>query len=82
MLTKLIPQYTNVINEAKNIVGLDFLEINNEDRGNVINKTEVAQPMIVLSQYLHAKKYEIQPTDLLIGHSVGEYTALTLAGSL
>lgn len=50
---------------------------------NQINKTWIAQPLIVLSQWLHFKhnNYQLKQEDVLIGHSVGEYTAIALAGS-
>ena len=45
----------------------------------------MTQPLLVLYHYLAFKyenKSEISKDDLMIGHSLGEYSALTLGGSL
>ncbi|MCP4155794.1 MAG: acyltransferase domain-containing protein, partial [bacterium] len=49
-----------------------------------INKTEIAQPLIFIFEYALARqlmKWGIQPR-AMIGHSIGEFTAATLAGVL
>ncbi len=66
-------------------LGIDFIEINSTDKDKVINKTRVTQPLLVLSQVLRYKylhKIRVHDHDLMLGHSVGEYSALCVAGSI
>jgi len=74
----------NLIDEVSEKTGINFPELlfgESEDLG----KTEFTQPAILLiSQIafkLFSEKVEIQPTYLL-GHSLGEFSALTSAGAL
>ena len=51
-----------------------------------MNETEVTQPLLLLSHYLHfqSSNYDerLISTDYMIGHSLGEYSALVNAGSI
>mgnify|MGYP000917390962 CR=1 FL=1 len=84
MLDALKESYGKEVSRYSKEVGLDFMEMTSSDSANQINKTWVAQPLIVLSQWLHFKhnKYSLNQNDVLIGHSVGEYTALVLANCI
>lgn len=51
-----------------------------EGPAETLNMTEFAQPAIFCASYLAFLSQKPQPFDYLIGHSVGEYAALTIAG--
>ena len=89
MLSKLldIAQAKNQIICQSETLGIDFIEISTTDKSNLINLTKYTQPLLVLSQVL-AYKYLYQPkgikvreNDFMIGHSIGEYSALCIAQS-
>ncbi len=66
---------------AAEVLGFDMLEIMNGDE-ETLKLTENAQPAIYLTSYIAYKEMEkkgIVP-DLVAGHSLGEYTALSVAG--
>jgi len=54
----------------------------NEGPQNILNQTEFTQPAIFATSYLAYLTYKGNPPQFLIGHSVGEYTALAVAGWL
>ena len=63
-------------------LGLDLLEIMSSGSKEELQETTVAQPAIVTHAATLAKAYVEHGStpDVLIGHSVGEYAALVLAG--
>jgi acyl transferase domain-containing protein/acyl carrier protein len=72
----------------KPIMGYDIKEIlypvhrSNRSYKSHINQTEIAQPVIFAFQYALARlliRWGIQPR-VMIGHSIGEYTAACLSG--
>jgi len=74
----------DIIDSASKETGIDFKKLmfeNSEDLG----KTEFTQPAILLvsqvAQQLLAERIDIQPSYFL-GHSLGEFSALTSAGAL
>jgi [acyl-carrier-protein] S-malonyltransferase len=73
------------IQQLSDSLRCNFEEISTTDSSNLINKTKVTQPLLVLSQVLrftYLSKLELLTQDYLIGHSVGEYSALCIAGSI
>jgi [acyl-carrier-protein] S-malonyltransferase len=66
--------------------GTDLVMLGTEADADTIRDTAVAQPLIVATGLLAAEQLDLasaQPASLLVsGHSVGEITAATLAGSL
>jgi phthiocerol/phenolphthiocerol synthesis type-I polyketide synthase E len=57
-------------------------ESNGSDRTNIINQTQIAQPLLFSIQYALVKlllHWGIRP-DAMMGHSIGEYAAAHLAG--
>jgi malonyl CoA-acyl carrier protein transacylase len=50
-----------------------------------MNQTEVTQPLLLFSHYLHFQQnhaHSPTPDDFMIGHSLGEFSALVNAKSL
>ena len=73
-----------LVQEASVKLGIDFEEIASTDKHNLINETQITQPLLLLTHYLLFKfqgEYELRETDTLLGHSLGEYSALTIAGA-
>ena len=74
----------NMMNKASEASGINFEKLLFEENED-INKTENTQPAILLvSLMAHAvftSKSEIKPT-LLLGHSLGEFSAVSAAGAL
>ncbi len=70
--------------EASERTGIDFEKLLFEENED-INKTENTQPAILLvslmAHALFAEKSDIKPT-LLLGHSLGEFSAVSAAGAL
>ncbi len=72
--------------KASILLDLDIKEILTEDKSKKINQTEITQPLLMLSHYLHFKSSgfheDLSQSDWMIGHSLGEFSALVNAGSL
>ena len=73
-----------IIDEASESTGIDFTKLLFEENDK-INETAYTQPAILLvSLVAHAlfkEKSDIEPT-LLLGHSLGEFSAVSAAGAL
>ncbi|ABQ46159.1 MULTISPECIES: ACP S-malonyltransferase [Thermotoga] len=70
-----------IFERAKKVLGFDITEIMNGDE-ETLKLTENAQPSIYITSYiafLELEKRGILP-DVVAGHSLGEYTALAVAG--
>lgn len=69
----------NVFATAKEIVGVDYLAMLNEDTAENINKTVNTQPLLLCAGYATYLAWleltEKEPT-IVSGHSLGEWTAL------
>ncbi|MDQ1355592.1 MAG: Amino acid adenylation protein [Acidobacteriota bacterium] len=71
-------------NDVKEVL-YPFLDGNRSNRSyrtNIIDQTEITQPVIFITEYALAKllmSWGIKP-NVMIGHSIGEYTAACLAG--
>ena len=63
-------------------LGWSLMDVINEGDANLIKKTNIAQPYIFAISYCYGleaiKKFG--NADALIGHSLGEYTALAISG--
>ena len=66
-------------------IDVDIIDIINNGPEDILNKTSITQPSILLTSYFYFKKFvnetNIKP-DLLAGHSLGEYSALLAANSI
>lgn len=71
--------------EASEAVGCDLWAIAQENRDDLLNRTEYTQPIMLTASYA-AYEILLQETgvkaDYMAGHSLGEYTALLAAGAM
>lgn len=78
------PVVLETFDEASEALGYDLLDLIQEDEAK-LNQTEFTQPAILASSIalyrLFQDRYEREP-DLVAGHSLGEYSALVVAGVL
>ena len=78
----LVNKYKDEVIEALNF---DLIEIITNGSNEDLNKTSITQPSVLLTSFLYYKYIsellDIKP-ELLCGHSLGEYTALLVGGSL
>jgi len=90
MGTDLIEKSDSVLelyNRASSVLGYDIAELSFEDKNDEINLTKYTQPVLMTHQiacyeyFLRRHKSAIKPM-LLAGHSLGEYTALVISGSI
>ena len=82
--------FKNIIDECDTIISkhLDYsikdILWNNEENKNLIHQTKYTQPALFVIEYAMSKlwiSFGVQPTALL-GHSIGEITALTVAETI
>jgi polyketide synthase PksJ len=76
--------FRQIFDQGCQILGVDadVQSVIYGDRQSQLNQTEMAQPAIFLVEYAMAKcliQLGIQP-QVMLGHSIGEYVAATLAG--
>jgi [acyl-carrier-protein] S-malonyltransferase len=86
MLTQdLISSYKDIIDEASDILEIDFISLINDENDTKLNQTSFTQPALLLTSYLFFLKYKsltnIKPT-IMAGHSLGEYSALVASDSI
>ena len=90
MGTDLIEKSKSVLeiyNKASSVLGYDISELSFRDKNDEINLTQYTQPVLMTHQIacyeFFRELYEgaINPM-LLAGHSLGEYTALVVSGSI
>lgn len=74
-----------VFEEASEILRFDLIELITESKMSTLTLSENAQPAVVAASYAlykdYMKKIGIRPT-CAVGHSLGEISALTCAGSI
>ena len=79
---ELVYKYKDDVIEALNF---DLIELITNGTNEDLNKTSITQPAVLLTSFLYyeyiSQFLDIKP-DLLCGHSLGEYTALLVGGSL
>lgn len=72
-----------LIDEASGILHADILAISRDQPPGLLSKTMWTQPAILLASVLALGRLEgTMAPDLVLGHSLGEYTALVAAGAL
>lgn len=86
MMSELVAQYDEakqVFEEASNAIDLDLLKIAQDGPEDLINSTEITQPIVMTASLAMWRVWQantdIRP-DFVCGHSLGEYTALVASG--
>lgn len=73
------------LDEASEILGYPIRKLLGEDPDNFLDRTEWTQPSLLLVSVLMAERKTregLALPDYFLGHSLGEYSALVMAGSL
>ena len=80
-----LPEIQKTLQEAKDVLGAEFLSIVEEGPAEKLNLTVNTQPAMVTAGYAVYRAWRAlggaRPS-LVAGHSLGEYTALVAAGAL
>ena len=78
-------EYSPALECCSDLIAHDVFKLVEEGPEEIINRTSITQPILVLCSYLHfsklVNKIDITPT-YLAGHSLGEYSALVAANSI
>ncbi len=78
-------EYSHALECCSDLISHDVFKLIEEGPEELINKTSITQPILILCSYLHFKKLvnsiDISPI-YLAGHSLGEYSALVAANSI
>jgi [acyl-carrier-protein] S-malonyltransferase len=80
-----LPSINETLAEAGHALGNDFLKILDEGPVDLLNLTVNTQPAMVTAGYAAYRAWIAlggRKPDVVAGHSLGEYTALTAAGAL
>ena len=78
-------EYSHALECCSDLIAHDVFKLIEEGPEDLINRTSITQPILVLCSYLHFNKLvntiDIIPS-YLAGHSLGEYSALVAANSI
>ena len=84
-LAEISPAAAEVFAEAGAATGLELARLSFEGPQEELNRTELTQPALVAASVAALRavqeRYDVRP-EVVIGHSVGEYSALIAAGAL
>ena len=75
------PQFRSIVDEADELLGYPLSEIMFEGPADELTETKYTQPAIFLHSFALFTTLDLQP-NVMAGHSLGEFTALTAAGAL
>ncbi len=78
-------EYAHALECCSDLISHDAFKLIEEGPEELINRTSITQPILILCSYLHFNKLvntvDINPT-YIAGHSLGEYSALVAANSI
>jgi [acyl-carrier-protein] S-malonyltransferase len=80
-----LPEIASVVDQAAGALGLDFVKLMDHGPAEALNLTVNTQPAMVTAGYAVYRAWRAlggPEPELVAGHSLGEYTALTAAGAL
>lgn len=75
------PKFRTIVDEADEILGYPISEIMFEGPDDELIQTKYTQPAIFVHSYALYQILDLE-ADVVAGHSLGEFTALSVAGSL
>tara|TARA_Y100001936_G_scaffold196603_1_gene197156 strand:+ start:5011 stop:5949 length:939 start_codon:yes stop_codon:yes gene_type:complete len=78
-------EYSDALECCSELISYDAFKLIEEGPEDLLNKTSITQPLMILCSYLHFRKLvsELDVTPrYLAGHSLGEYSALVAANSI
>ena len=85
MLNPFIDELSNILDITSNILDINIVDCITNGPEEVLNKTSITQPAILITSYLYYQKF-ITDTglvpNLFAGHSLGEYSALLASNSI
>ena len=85
MLNPFNDELNNILDITSNILDINIVDCITNGPEEVLNKTSITQPAILITSYLYYQKF-INDTglvpDLFAGHSLGEYSALLASNSI
>ena len=78
-------EYSHLVEYCSSLVSHDFIKLVETGPEELLNRTSITQPILLLISYLYYEKLidkiNLDPI-LFAGHSLGEYSALVAANSL
>jgi malonyl CoA-acyl carrier protein transacylase len=79
---ELFDKYRDLLAHVRAVLGYSIEELILHDEGHRLTETDFAQPAIFVLNHLYYLEHlsRGEPTDVAIGHSLGEYNALVSAG--
>jgi [acyl-carrier-protein] S-malonyltransferase len=80
-----LAQVAAVVDKAAQVLGLDFVKLMDHGPAEALNQTVNTQPAMVTAGYAVYSAWRAlggPAPEIVAGHSLGEYTALTAAGAL
>jgi len=80
-----LPQIAAVVDKAAQVLGVDFVKLMDHGPAEALNQTVNTQPAMVTAGYAVYCAWRAlggPAPQIVAGHSLGEYTALTAAGAL
>ena len=76
-----VPQARELFEKANEILGFRITDIMFAGTDEELKQTKVTQPAVFLHSVILAKSLDVKP-DAVAGHSLGEFSALVVAGAL
>src|SRR5512146_430976 len=80
-----LPEVAEVLSEAEGVLGREFVDLLDQGPAEALNMTINTQPAMVTAGYAAYRAWRAlggPAPELVAGHSLGEYTALTAAGAI
>jgi [acyl-carrier-protein] S-malonyltransferase len=80
-----LPEIANIVDQAAGVLGIDFVRLMDHGPAQALNLTVNTQPAMVTAGYAVYRAWRAlggPEPEIVAGHSLGEYTALTAAGAL
>ena len=80
-----LPEIASVVDKAAQVLGVDFVKLMDHGPAEALNQTVNTQPAMVTAGYAVYRAWRAlggPAPEIVAGHSLGEYTALTAAGAL